>query len=124
MPGIGVLSPAGSWQQAAVSLIDDSSKVMKSRPSRWKASDRMMVGTHLARNASAAMRSPSLVPFAFLPLQGVPSWPSLQRLGVIQEKFGVVATDFRSSARGGSATTCDSHRPGTSRIEWKYTKGL
>src|SRR6476469_2290237 len=96
MPGIGVFSPAGSPQQAVESLVLDSSSVMISSPSCWNAGEPVMTGTHFARNASAAIRSPSLVPLAFGPAHGVASWPSLHRFGVIQLKLRVVDTDERS----------------------------
>ena len=94
MPGFGDAGPGCSLQQALVSRVGSSasSKVISRRPSLLKAGDEVIFGTHCERNASM-----------FAPTEAPPRWlihgkscPSLQRLGVMKEKFGVVDMDLRS----------------------------
>ena len=98
MPGIGSDGPGCSPQQAVESDVLASSVVMMRRPSRWNAGDFLIRGTHTDRKWSTDTSPPLLPPVASLPLHGA-SWPSSQRLGVMNEKLGVVRTLFRSCDR-------------------------
>src|SRR3954454_20966784 len=123
MPGIGSLGPGCSPQQALESLVGSaSSVVMISSPSCWYAGDFTMRGTHTERKWSIDVSPPALLPVASGPLQGA-SCPSLQRLGVMNEKLRVVDRWCRSCRSFGSGTTRFLHAP-ESRTEWKYTNGL
>src|SRR6185437_15539588 len=115
-PGCG--APAGlvSPQHAAASV--PSSKVMISKPSCLNAGEATICGTHSRRNLSAET-SPPGSPF----LQGA-LWPSWQRSGVMKEKFGVVATDCKSTGSLSRLTTCVAQVAASSMTEWKYTNGL
>src|ERR1700678_3431998 len=136
MPGSGESGPGCSSQQAEASDCgpSDSSKVIIKRPFLRKAGEEVIFGTHVSRNVS--MSASAEAPLGWF-LHGK-SCPSLHRLGVMKEKSGVLAADFRSltrpvspcSASAGispsgppSATTCLSQYSWLSITEWKYTNG-
>src|SRR3954469_20372426 len=97
-PGIGEFGPGCSPQHAPASLAAASSVVTRRSPSFLNAGDASIFGTHTDRKWSIEVRPPAFEPLASLPVHGA-SWPSLQRLGVMKEKFGVLATVFRSVLR-------------------------
>ena len=135
MPGSGEPGPGSSPQQASVSEFAASSKVISIRPFSRYACEAMIFGTHVSRKAS--MSASAEAPLGWL-VHGK-SCPSLQRLGVMKENFGVLDSFVRSvaspvsprSAAAGiapvgepSATTCLSQNFCSSITEWKYTNGL
>src|SRR5882757_4207658 len=79
-PGSRVLGPGASPQQAEESEVTplDSSKVMISRPSFWKAAEARICGTHCSRKLLIDCRPPGS------PLAQGESWPSWHRLGVMK----------------------------------------
>ena len=94
-----------------------------------------MSGIQAWRNWSAPVSPPTWPPVLFGPAQ-VPSWPSLQRLGVMKPKRGVVLSLRRSWARCPTAracrwrpsvpsgTTLALHSAVLSMTEWNQTNGL
>ena len=82
IPGAAVLGPVGSLQQAELSAplpeISPSSKATIRRPSRRKAREARMIGTHSCRKASADTRPPGR------PSTHGASCPSSHRFGVMK----------------------------------------
>src|SRR6478609_769934 len=76
-----------------------------------------MIGTQCLRNRFADSNPPGS------PFTHGRSWPSWQRLGVMNEKLGVVDADSRSFESAGRGTTRRLH-DGESITEWKYMNGL
>src|SRR5580704_48197 len=99
------------------------------------AGEPRMEGIQAWRNWSAAVRPPTWPPVLLGPAQ-VASCPSLQRLGVMKPKRGVVLSLFRSWARCPdgdgvpladrvpSGTTLAPHSPVLSMTEWNQMNGL
>src|SRR6478672_8702687 len=101
MPGSAALGPGPSPQQALASDCgpSDSSKVITRTPSCLNAGEDVMAGTHCLSHSSALARPPGC------PSTQGESCPSWQRLGVIIDKFGVVATEARSVFRAARSTS-------------------
>src|SRR6185503_10904886 len=120
-PLFGVFGNCASLQHALASALvseaSASSNVIRSRPSRLKAAEPVMRGTHWRSHASALTRPPGS-PF----LQPV-SCPSWQRFGVMKLKFAVLFGLARSAGSRVSGTSLAA-QDGVSMIEWKYTNGL
>ena len=104
MPGWDEAGPGTSLQQAVALAgfppsVSASSKVTSRSPSFLNAGELVIMGTQVWRKASTLVRPESLPCWL---TQGA-SWPSLQRLGVMKLKSGVVDMDLRSVARPGHA---------------------
>src|SRR4051812_21651003 len=94
-PGDGVFGPVGSLQHAAESadepVASASSNVMTSIPLSLNAGAFVIFGIHARSHASALFNPPGR------PSTHGASWPSLQRFGVMNAKFGVRAGSARSA---------------------------
>src|SRR6476661_10020999 len=106
MPGSGAFGPGPSPQQASAplgSLVSASSKVTTRRPSCWYAGDARIFGIQVFSHSSA-LASPPGRPST----QGL-SWPSSHRLGVMYDRFGVVAAEARSAGSRERSTSLLAH---------------
>src|ERR1700730_13927460 len=101
MPGKGELGPAVSPQHASVSELDASSKVISRRPFFRYAGELVIFGTHVSRKLSISASADA--PLGWF-VQGK-SWPSLQRLGVMNVNWCVFDSWVRAFARPGQPRT-------------------
>src|SRR5690348_10130087 len=96
MPGNGEFGPGPSPQpddeSGGLPPNSASSKVTTSMPSRRNAGDARIFGIQVASQASALTSPPGR------PSTHGASWPSSQRFGVMNERFGVVLVAPRSRA--------------------------